>query len=89
MRKRFVRPVLRQGIHASWDTSHGLVPCKVLSIFDSTVTMARIKLTSARGPYKRGEVIETSTTMVYPRDAVFTKNYVPRVLPYDVVKDAA
>ena len=56
---------------AFWDTSCGMIPCKVLSVReDPTGKKVKIRLTASRGAYKKGEVREESTFWVVPRGNV-------------------
>lgn len=79
------RPVLKTGDLAALDTFAGAIPCKVLSITgtsgrcgsDQGVT---VRLTAARGAYKRGEVLTAWGLHVVPRQCIRGM----RVLPYDV-----
>ena len=56
---------------AYYDTFSGLIPCKVLQITGDTCT---IKLTAARGAYKRGEILtDTNRRYVWDRAKSFPK----------------
>jgi hypothetical protein len=67
-------PILQAGSMAFLDTFSGQVPCKVLSVSgDSTGNVCapsptvKVKLTAARGAYRKGETIESTGFHVYPR----------------------
>lgn len=59
---------------AFYDTFSGCIPCKVLSISGSpgNTSQCRIifKLTTSRGAYRRGEVLESDALKVIPRPYV-------------------
>lgn len=49
------------------DSLSGLVPCKVVEVSATDIT---VRITAARGPYKRGEIIFCRYTRVVPRSCV-------------------
>ncbi len=66
---------LRSGDLAYFDSFAGLIPCKVLAITGQSgnagsMQDVKIKLTSDRGAYKRGEVLDYWGLHVCPRGAV-------------------
>lgn len=78
-------PVLRKGALAYVDSFVGLLPCKVLSVFNEPIfgAVANVKLTAARGPWKRGEVLaKWSALRVVPRGAVIKRSGKPRIGRY-------
>jgi len=65
---------LTTGCLAYFDSFAGLVPCWITSITGptgtpSTAQRVTVKFTAKRGPYKRGEILETSGLHVCPRSA--------------------
>lgn len=84
---------LKAGELAYFDSSSGLVPCKVLSIKGKSAKCARsdqmvtLKLTAARGPYKRGEILQTPAFWAVPRDAIRRTKYSTRIAAYAVECD--
>jgi hypothetical protein len=84
-----VRPVLRAGSLAYWDSMSGMIPCKVTAIegksgaasSDQTVAF---RLTADRGAYKRGERFECWALHVVPRDAYFKRRHGARIGYYTV-----
>lgn len=94
MPKDLTVPTLRAGALAYFDSFvAGLVPCKVLSIKGESAECARsdqevtLKLTAARGPYKRGEIMQSSALWVAPRDAIRRTKYSARITAYAVECD--
>lgn len=87
---------LTKGSKAYYDTFAGLIPCKVLSItgesgIPSSRQSVRFRITTGkfeRYGYKRGEVIETWSLHVPPREAIRFKDYSARIGHYDVEVDA-
>lgn len=84
-----IRPTLRVGCLAYYDSLSGLIPCKVLSISGenghaSSEQDVTVKLTANRKAYKRGEVITQSALWVIPRDAIFKRRYGARIGYYTV-----
>lgn len=67
------------GTPAKWETVRlGLIPCRVLEVFkklDQHWNTLRIELTADRGPYRKGEVIETSPLWVFPLDRIRRGQY--------------
>ena len=85
---RNVTPLtLTVGCLAYFDSSAGLVPCWITSIagtagIPSTAQRVAIKLTAKRGPYKRGETIETFGLHVCPRGAARRGKHSTTIRPY-------
>jgi hypothetical protein len=77
-------PILTAGSKAYFDSFlNGLIPCKVLAVRESKIELShsdvplirvQFKLTAARGPYKRGEVLDASNNFVVPRGAVYLRS---------------
>lgn len=87
-----VRPVLRTGDLAYYDSMSGMIPCKVLSIRGesgaaSSQSSARIKTTAARGGWSRGTEFDTWTLHVVPRKAFHPRKYGARISYYTVETD--
>jgi hypothetical protein len=75
------------GCLAYFDSFAGLVPCWIMSITGppgtpSTEQRVTVKFTAKRGPYKRGEIYETSGLHVCPRGAARFGKHVTKILPY-------
>jgi hypothetical protein len=65
----------------------GLVPCRVLKIFDGEYgKSALVRFTAARGCWSRGQQYEAAVRRVVPRAAVIRRRSMsgPRILPYVV-----
>lgn len=61
----------------------GCIPCVVVSIGDRVT----VKITASRGQYdtyKRGEMIETGTSAVFPRECLRARG---RILAYTIKRD--
>jgi hypothetical protein len=69
---------------AYFDSFHGLVPCKVVSIDPRPFGEIAItlKATAARGPYDRGAIISTNARAAIPRKAIRVRSGQYRVRPY-------
>ena len=92
MSENDLRPVLRSGDRAYWDTFAGMIPVKVLSISGESGAAGskqnvKFKLTGERGPYKRGEIHESWALHVVPRGAYFPRRYGARIGYYTVEVD--
>lgn len=76
---------LKSGCLAYWDTiMYGLIKCKVISITrKSGFTVAKIKLTVSRGPYKAGEILEELAHNVPPRKSIKGT----RILQFKIERD--
>lgn len=85
-----LRPVLRAGCFAHWDSMSGAIPCRVISItgksgVPSSEQSVIIKLTAHRGPYKRGEVFcDVWALHVVPRGALKQRRLGARITYYTV-----
>lgn len=81
-----LRPTLRAGSLAYYDTYSGMVPCKVLSIIATAEPgyTIRFRLTGTRQAYKRGEVLEAHQRYVIPRDAYKARRLGGRITYYQV-----
>ena len=60
----------------------GLVPCKMVSRVDLTVTLKVTR--NGRTCYRAGEIIETTPRHAVPRAAVCRRKYATYILPYIV-----
>lgn len=81
---------LETGTLALYESLYDMIPCKVLSITGrsgnpSSSSIARFQLTATRGPWKRGEILESWTIHVCPRDAYRPSRQT--IHPYQVVAD--
>lgn len=84
-----MEPLLRKDCLAFYDSSAGLVPCKVNQIdgtsgVASTAQRVTVTLTATRGGYMTGERITTSGLHVVPRLAVTYSNGVAKIKSYTV-----
>lgn len=80
-----LRPVLRVGSLAYFDSLGGAVPCKVISIFLVRGTPhVRVKFTATRGAFKRGEGWTAFSHNVVPRAAFHKRRYGARIGYYTV-----
>jgi hypothetical protein len=71
---------------AYWDTFVGLIPCKVLRVFNAPEGHGKkveFTLTANRGPYKRGETHISSALCVCPRDSVHMRSGQYRIGAYN------
>jgi hypothetical protein len=69
---------LKTGELAYLDTFAGLVPCKVVKMegasgFPSSSQTVVVKLTTSKGAYRRGEIIESNGLHVVARGAVYVR----------------
>jgi hypothetical protein len=92
---------LKTGCAAYFDTFAGLVPVKVLTVtapekppvFDLGHGNARVsikvtaRVTKEHGPYKNGEVVESDSLHIVPRDAIIRHQFSSTIGVYDVVPD--
>lgn len=62
------------------DSFSGLIPCKVLRLVHSRCL--EIQITTTRGAYKRGDVLEQSPHSVVPRSAVRLQAHTYRIRPH-------
>lgn len=66
------------------DSFAGLIPCKVLTIEGNGVNTPgvsiTVRLTAARGAYKRGEIITVAEGNVIPRDKIRTRSGQMKIL---------
>ena len=78
---------LTTGCLAYFDSFAGLVPCWIMSIAGplgtpSTAQRVTVKFTAKRGPYKRGEIHETSGLHILPRGAARFGKHSTAIRPY-------
>lgn len=88
-------PALRADSLAYFDSTGGLVPCRVGRVYFKPIypdepdfgssVYADIELTASRGVYHKGETYSWPASMVVPRRAVRMRKYGARVLPYRYV----
>lgn len=88
-RKDILRPILRAGDLAYYDSMVGMLPCRVLSLrglsgAPSSESSARIKLTAVRNGWPKGTEFDTWTLDVVPRAAYFPRRYGARIGYYTV-----
>lgn len=74
---------------AYFDSSAGLVPCRVLSITGepgpaSSAQEVTFAITASLGPYKRGEILSSDALSVVPRAAVRRRKHGVVIIPYSV-----
>lgn len=86
------RPVLKTGELAYWDSVRGMVPCKVTKITGKSGPAGSdqqvyAKLTAARSPYKRGELVSGWGLHFVPRAAYFRRRLGSRIGYYTVTVD--
>lgn len=85
-----MRPILKAGCLAYLDSFAGLVPCKVVRVYESsdlyvTRELADVQFTATRGAYKRGKLYPRASTLhVVPRECIRRSRYKCSILPYDV-----
>ena len=79
-------PKLSRGILGYLDTFAGLIPCRVVAV--KSRSDVQVKLTANRGAYRRGEVLESTASLVVPRGCVHVRCGQYRIRYYDVVLDA-
>ena len=75
-----LRPVLRAGDLAYYDSMGGMYPCRVLSLRGESgppgsQSSARIALTAPRNGWPRGTEFDTWTLHVVPRRALYRRRY--------------
>lgn len=82
-----MKPQLKTGCKAYYDAFlFGVIPCVVVSVGERV----QVRLTASRGQfdtYQRGEVIETTLSMVFPREAYHFRGYKGHVSAYDIIWD--
>jgi hypothetical protein len=72
------------GATAVWDTFTGLVPVKVLDVFrkiDQHWLTLKIEITRDHGPYRKGEVLESSPLWVVPPAFIRKGTYCQYIMP--------
>ena len=89
MSNQDLRPVLRVGDLAYYDSMTGMIPCKVISLRGesgpaSSESSALIKTTAARYGWPRGTEFDALTLHVVPRAAYFPRRYGARIGYYTV-----
>jgi hypothetical protein len=69
---------------AYFDSFAGLVPCRLLAVgdFSDSGSLARIRITAARGPYRRGDLETVSLRRVVPRAAVYRRAGATYIRPH-------
>lgn len=76
---------------AYFDSFSGLIPCKVLDINDKLINdekfsgktsecIISVKLTTNRGAYNRGEIIESNALKIIPRTHIAFRKYGMRII---------
>ena len=83
------RPILRVGDLAYYDSTIGMIPCKVISLRGSSgpassESSALVKTTAARNGWPRGTEFDTWTLHVVPRAAYFPRRHGARIGYYTV-----
>lgn len=69
------------GEYAFLDTFLGLIPCRVLEVFDdshgniSTPSKIKTIITENKFSYTKGEIVEHSATRVIPKDRINTSGW--------------
>jgi hypothetical protein len=81
---------LSVGCLAYFDSFAGLVPCWIMSMTGpsgtpSTAQRVVVKFTAKRGPYRRGETLETFGLHVLPRGAARRGKHSTTIRPYTFV----
>lgn len=84
-----VRPVLREGSLAYFDSLQGPIPCKVRTISGvsgapGSAQWVTVVLTANRGPWKRGETQTGFGHRFIPRGALKQRRYGARITYYTV-----
>jgi hypothetical protein len=84
-----IRPVLRAGDLAYYDSTAGMIPCRVISIRGASgaagsQSSALVKTTAVRDGWPRGTKFDTWTLHVVPRKAYFPRRYGARIGYYTV-----
>jgi len=85
---------LTVGCLAYFDSFTGLVPCWIVKIEGPrgtpiTAQRVTVKFTAKRGPYKRGETLETFGLHVCPRGAARFGKHCTTIRPYEFAQDSA
>jgi hypothetical protein len=78
-------PKLSKGILAYYDTFAGLIPCEVVRV--TSRMDVTVKLNANRGAYKRGEVCNTTASLVIPRACIRVKCGQFRIRYYDIATE--
>jgi len=79
---------LKSGISARWDTFSGLIPVRVLSVTRLELsTRVTFRVTRTRGPYKTGEILESSSLRIAPVKSVRRRRYSTTIRPYHIQHD--
>lgn len=89
MNQQDLRPVLRVGDLAYYDSMVGMIPCRVMSIRGesgpaSSQSSALVKTTAPRNGWPRGTEFDSWTLRVVPRAAYFRRRYGARIGYYTV-----
>jgi len=89
-----VRPVLRSGMTALFDSMAGMIPVKVLSITGesgapSSRQEVKARVTRDTGGYKKGEVLSEWGLRIVPRAAFSARRHGARITYYTVEVDRA
>jgi len=84
-----LRPVLRVGDLAYYDSMQGMIPCRVLGLRGESgaagsQSSARVKTTAVRNGWPRGTEFDTWTLHVVPRGAYFPRRYGAKIGFYTV-----
>lgn len=84
-----LRPVLRVGCLAYYDSMTGMIPCRVLSIRGESGTPGSaqsvlVKTTAARNGRPRGTELDSFGHHVVPRAAYFPRRYGARIGYYTI-----
>ena len=84
-----LRPVLRVGDLAYYDSITGMIPCKVISLRGesgpaSSESSALVKTTAARNGWPRGTEFDAWTLRVVPRAAYLRRRHGARIGYYTV-----
>lgn len=79
---------LKSGMLAYYDSFGGMIPVKVMSITGQSgeprsSTKIRVRVTTDRRPYRRGEIVETCALWVVPRKS----KHGTRIQSYSVQAD--
>lgn len=89
MTEKDLRPVLRVGDLAYYDSLVGMFPCRVLGIrgesgAPGSAQSVRVKLTAKRNGWPVGAEFETQGLNVIPRAAYFRRRYGARIGYYTI-----
>lgn len=80
-----MKPILKAGCLAYFDSFAGLVPCKVLRVSDDPdIAGTLVQITADRGAYKRGTCECSNVLHTIPRECIRRSRYKCSILPYDV-----